>query len=262
MFSRHKQEHGDNSRFLIVKANATQLPLKSNSVSLVVATPPYIGAQLRRKGEYCTNSGNEYQALIGTFLAEAMRILKPYGHILITTARPPATRHHGYTEVLFRVLNKAAYRNDWRARKVRLERFSVEYVIFERMSWLALPVWVYEKLLERYSAPNDFVAHVFSGSGNGGIAALKIGRKPILVDLHYHRDAVTRITNFIRQNTRAAGGLPLTSDLDQVIKVPSKESTAMQQISTLTCPVCKAKLAVIKKSGPQSKKKSTKSKTK
>jgi DNA modification methylase len=52
---------------------------------------------------------------------------------------------------------------------------------------------VYRALLEQYSKPEQIVTHVFSGSGNGGIAAVLLNRKAILIVLHYHREVVKRL---------------------------------------------------------------------
>lgn len=184
--------------FLVVKANAGQLPIKKNSVDLVFATPPYIGARVLRKGDYCTSNPKEYKSMIGTFLAEAIKMLKPYGHLLITSSRPPSGGYRGGRKIVFRVLQKKADCGGWIFKPARLEIFFTHYMLVEPMCWWALPIRVYQSLLQRYSVPDDVVAHVFSGTGNGGIAALEMRRKAVLIDLHYHRDVMRRLNRKYR----------------------------------------------------------------
>jgi len=184
--------------FLVVKANAGQLPIKKDSVGLVIATPPYIGARVFRNGDYCTSNPKEYKSMIDTFLAEAIKMLKPYGHLLITSSRPPSGGYKGGRKIVFRVLQKRADRGGWISKPARFEIFFTHYMLVEPMCWWALPIRVYQSLLQRYSAVDDVVAHVFSGTGNGGIAALELRRKVVLIDLHYHRDVMRRLNRKYR----------------------------------------------------------------
>ena len=179
--------------YLVLKANAGKLPLKDGSVDLVLATPPFIGARILRKGDYCTSDSSEYRLMIETFLAEAVRILKPHGHILVTSSRPPSQRRKGVRKATFKVLRKEPRRGSWVAITVKREIFWTHYVLVENTCWWAFPLTIYRSLLQRYSLPGNVIAHVFSGSGNGGIAALQMGRCPVLIDLHYHRHVIRRL---------------------------------------------------------------------
>src|SRR5207245_9888466 len=59
--------------------------------------------------------------------------------------------------------------------------------------WQALPVSFYRILIHRYAAPGQSVTHVFSVSGNSGIAAMQLARTPILIDLHYQTQTQARL---------------------------------------------------------------------
>jgi hypothetical protein len=88
--------------YLILKANASHIPLKDGSVDMVLATPPYIGARPVGRGAFCTNSPREYKRMIDTFLTEALRVVKAEGYILMSTSRTPAERRPGAVKVIFR----------------------------------------------------------------------------------------------------------------------------------------------------------------
>jgi hypothetical protein len=187
--------------FLIIKADGGHLPLKSKSVNLVLATPPYIGAKRLRKGDYCTSNPAQYKSFRDSFLAEADRILEPYGHLLITPSCPPSITHVGARLVSFDVLHKDPIDPDWSRKIIARERYWTHFVSVESCWWAARP-WLYRSLLQRYSRLGDMVVHVFSGSGNSGIAALSAGRKPVLIDLHYHRNVLRRLRRYIRQQSK------------------------------------------------------------
>jgi hypothetical protein len=184
--------------FLVIKADAGQLPLKSRSVKLVLATPPYIGATCLRKGDYCTSDPTEYRSLIHRFVAEVDRVLKPYGYLLITPESPPSTTHVGARFVKFNVFRKDPFDPYWALKTVARETYWTHFVRVESCWWAARPS-LYRRLLHQYSRIGDIVVHVFSGSGNSGIAALADGRKPVLIDLHYHRNALRRLRRYFRQ---------------------------------------------------------------
>ncbi len=179
--------------YLILKANANRLPLQDKSVDMVLATPPYIGARPVGKGAFCTNSSREYKRMIDSFLAEALRVVKEDGYILMSTSRSPAETRPGTVKVIFQVFRKRLRRRKWVAEAVGREGFWTHGLVVKRSCWLAIPVKVYRALWEKYSQPDQIVAHVFSGSGNGGIAAVLLNRKAILVDLHYHREVSKRL---------------------------------------------------------------------
>lgn len=184
--------------FLVIKADAGHLPLKSRCVSLVLATPPYIGARRFRKGDYCTSDPIQYRSFINTFLVEANRILKLRGHLLILPPRAPSTTRVGARLVKFNVLRKDPFDHDWTRKIKGCETCWTHFVRFESCWWAARPR-VYRSLMQRYSSVGDTVVHVFSGSGNSGVAALEVGRKPVLIDLHYHRNALRRLRQYVRQ---------------------------------------------------------------
>lgn len=179
--------------YLALKANANQLPLKDKSVDMVLATPPYLGARSFGTGAFCTTSPREYSRMIDTFLREALRVVKAEGYIVMLTSRSPAERRSGARMVVFQIFRKELRRRKWVAELVSSESFWTHAIDAGRSRWLAIPVRVYRSLFEKYSKPGQIVAHVFSGSGNGGIAAVLLGRKVILVDLCYHQEVLKRL---------------------------------------------------------------------
>jgi DNA modification methylase len=188
--------------YLLLKANGGQIPLSNNSVSLVIATPPYFGESGYGKWDFCTTDPEEYARLMTRFLTEATRIVRPRGHILLILRRPRIRRSRGHRLVVFEVLQKRKLRDNWIRKHIKLEKFLTHYVDVKYSSWWALPVRLYRSLLDRYSRPGEIVAHVFSGSGNSGIAALELARKPILIDLYYHRRVGRRLDKKIESMRR------------------------------------------------------------
>jgi len=181
-------------KYLVITADAGHLPLKSRSVDMMFATPPTIGDIPYRKGDYCTDSPAQYGKWMEGFLGEANRILKPDGYLLMSGARSPRRTHVGKRLVDFGVLHKERTGKTWALKKLRTEYFWTHYLRVQSCWWAVRP-WIYRELLLKYSQPGDIVAHVFSGSGNSGIASLELNRTPILLDLHYQRDARRRLAN-------------------------------------------------------------------
>lgn len=177
--------------YLVLKANAAELPLLQDSVSLVIATPPYLTAQRIRKQEFGADTAAEYEALMDRFLEEAARVLTLGGHIAVHTDYPPSPKPGNQPQVVFQVWQKKT--RGAPAEWVASEPLRVRHIHVRDFSWLALPVWVYRVLIEKYSRPGDAIAHVFSGSGNGGLAALSLGRRPVLIDLYYQRQTLRRL---------------------------------------------------------------------
>lgn len=167
--------------YLLLKADAAQIPLATSSVDLVIATPPFPGERRFHQREFCTSSLGEYEEMIRRFVVEAARIVRPSGYILLQTAK--TTR---LMPKIFDVLQKRKQRHRWVPVHVRTEKHFVRNVGVKNFYWEALPVQFYRELMSRYSRAGDTVVHVFSGSGNGGLAAIDCGRKPILIDLCYH----------------------------------------------------------------------------
>jgi len=184
--------------YLLLKADASQIPLKNNSVSLVIATPPGLGVKRRRKRDYCTSDQEEYDLLMTKFLKEATRILKPCRHILLISSRPERVKSKGARRVVFHVLQKRVSRGHWTHERIKSETFLTHYVDMRNFPWWALSVRLYRNLILRYSEPGEIVAHIFSGSGNGGIAALELARKPVLIDLLYQRQTRRRLDERIK----------------------------------------------------------------
>jgi hypothetical protein len=180
--------------FLLLKASARQMPLPDDSVSLVIATPPCFGVRRLRRVDYCTNHADEYARLITEFLEEATRIVKPRRHILLTSRKWRAGKSQRARRVLFHVLQKRTSRSQRTLEPIKSEIFLTHFVKVRDFPWWALPLRLYRDLICRYTEPGEIVAHVFSGSGNGGIAALQLARKPILIDLYYHRQTRRRLT--------------------------------------------------------------------
>ena len=188
----------DRRPYLLLKADASQIPLKNNSVSLVIATPPGLYVKRRRKRDYCTSDQKEYASLMTKFLREATRILKPRRHILLISSRQGRGNSKGARRVVFHVLQKRASRGHWTPKRIKSETFLTHYVDVRNFPWWALSVRLYRNLIRRYTEPGEIVAHVFSGSGNGGIAALQLARKPVLIDLHYQRQTRRRLDERIQ----------------------------------------------------------------
>lgn len=197
-----EERRSDGRLYLLLKANGCQIPLSNNSVSLVIATPPYLGERGRRKEDFCTSDPEEYAVLMARFLTEATRIVRPRGHILLILKRPRIRRSRGHRLVVFDVLQKQALRANWIRNHIKSETFLTHYVDVKYSTWWALPVRLYRSLIDRYSRPGEIVAHVFSGSGNCGIAALELARRPILIDLYYHRQVRRRLDKKIESMRR------------------------------------------------------------
>jgi DNA modification methylase len=162
-------------------------------VRLVIATPPFLCEKRVRKTDYCTFDASEYKKWISDALAEAARIVVPKGHILLTTSMRKDGRVSRVKRVVFQVWQKRDARGGLR-RRARAELFPRYFVDMKNFRWYALSIRLYQTLIQRYSRRGDIVAHIFSGSGNGGIAALQLARKPVLVDLHYHRKVERRLS--------------------------------------------------------------------
>lgn len=188
--------------YLLLKATALQVPLLDNSVGLVIATPPGLGEKRARKQQFCTNDLREYELMMAQFLAEATRIVKPSGYILIY----PGHLQEGMTKV-FEVFQKQIRRGRPALIRKTSAKFTTRYGNVRDFYWDAIPVWVYGAVIRRYSDAGEIIAHVFSGSGNSGIAALELSRKPVLIDLHYHRQVQRRL----RKRTESGKRQPKSS---------------------------------------------------
>jgi DNA methylase len=181
------------SPYLFIKASADHIPLANNSVSLVIATPPIFGARHRPKTDYCTSDPEEYDLFIRRFLKEATRIVQPRRHILLVESRTQPRGSKGARPIIFHVLQKQMSHGHWTDQRIRSETFFTHFLDVQGFPWWAFSLRLYRSLIRRYSEPGDIVAHVFSGSGNGAIAALELARTPILIDLHYHRQISRRL---------------------------------------------------------------------
>jgi hypothetical protein len=181
------------SPYLLVKASADHIPLTNDSVSLVIATPPIFGVRHRPKADYCTSDPEEYDLFISRFLKEATRIVQPRRHLLLVESRIQPRGSKGARPVIFHVLQKQMSHGHWTHQRIRSETFFTHFLDVKDFPWWAFSLRLYRSLIRRYSEPGEIVAHVFSGSGNGAIAALELGRMPILIDLHYHRQIRRRL---------------------------------------------------------------------
>lgn len=180
--------------YALLRANASQIPLQDNSASLVLATPPDFGQKRFYQGEFCTKDSEEYDRMMRLFLAEATRIVKPNGHILL------CTRDHMRPKLkIFRVLQKRLCKRQWKIVDLKSRVFHERYVKIKNFYWRALPISVYRRLVSQFSNKGDTVVHVFAGSGNGGLAALELERRPVLIDLHYQGLVRHRLNLFLRR---------------------------------------------------------------
>jgi hypothetical protein len=193
-----KKRRMNGSRYLLIKASANQIPLRDNSVSLVIATPPIFGVKHRPKADYCTSDLKEYDLFITRFLTQATKIVQPRGYILLVESRIEPRGSKGARRIIFHVLQKQILRGRWTNQRIRSETFLTHFLDVKDFPWWALSLRLYRNLIQRYSHPGDIVVHVFSGSGNGAIAALDLGRRPILIDLHYHRQVGRRLRKRIQ----------------------------------------------------------------
>jgi len=185
--------------YLLLKADAGQIPLRDSCVSFVIATPPYLGTKRFRRGEYCTRDPELYRAQISRFLTEAVRIVEPNRYIVLISSRPPVRKSRGARTIMFHLLQKRIFRGCWTHKHIKKIEFQTHYMDVKPFpTWWALPIKLYRTLLDRYSQSGETVAHVFSGSGNSCIAALESGRKPVLIDLHYHRRIRRRLNKRIQ----------------------------------------------------------------
>jgi len=178
--------------YLLLKASADQIPLADNSAGLVIATPPYFGARALRRHEYGARHAADYEQRMARFFSEATRVVRPGGFVLLHTNYPAVFRSAIGRSITFTVERKRRRGREC-LQALKPIRFRTRHVYLRGFSWPALPVWVYRSLIEEHSRPDDLVVHVFSGSGNGGVAALELGRRFALVDLHYHRRVRRRL---------------------------------------------------------------------
>lgn len=58
-----EERRSDGGGYLLLKANGGQIPLSNNSVSLVIATPPYLGERHHRKEDFCTSDPEDMPSL-------------------------------------------------------------------------------------------------------------------------------------------------------------------------------------------------------
>jgi hypothetical protein len=185
--------------YLVIRARAENLPLLDKSVSLVIGTPPYLGASRVSQKECCTKNPGQYDALLCHILEEAARIIKPGGYLLLHTSWATARNTVGVLRIEFHVFRRPIRGGRHALEWVRSERFAARFVRVKGIPWLAFPIRLYRLLIQRYSNPGDTITHVFSGSGNSAIAALELSRVPILLDLHYHKAVKRRLNKWVRR---------------------------------------------------------------
>ena len=190
------------SPYLLLKASATHVPLAADSVNLIIATPPYLGERRTRKHQFCARSQDERDAHLACFLEEAARLLRPGGNVLLHWTKPKMRSPRSKVQIVFDALKKRVENGTGRLDSVAPQSFSVHYEDLDGFSWFALPSHVYRALIKHYSRRGDTVVHVFAGSGNGGIAALELSRRPVLIDLHYHRFILRRLERHRRSRAK------------------------------------------------------------
>jgi hypothetical protein len=193
------------SHYLILKGRAEQIPLRSGSGSLLIATPPYNGAPRIARQDCVTRDPLQYKRFLSRFLREATRVVRPGGFILLHTNIPPVARVRGAYRIVFTVYQKRRPRGRWTSCPVGSRRFLAQFARVRQIKWLALPVWLYRALVKQYSAPGDTVVHAFSGSGNGALAALELARRPVLLDLHHHRQVHKRLARMTKMRANGSG---------------------------------------------------------
>jgi DNA modification methylase len=181
-----------NPGYLLLKASALQLPLRDNSIDLVIATPPHLNSKRFGKAGFCTNDPREYQLLLKRTLAECIRIMKPHACALVFTREGRSK-----SSKIFDVFQKRFRGMRFGYDRIASESFHVRYAEVEGFLWEALPISLYRNLIHRYSTRGEYVVHVFSGSGNSAIAAIQLARIPILIDLHYHKQTQARLNRRI-----------------------------------------------------------------
>lgn len=211
--------------YLLLKATALQVPLLDKSVGLVIGTPPGLGEKRARKQQFCTNDLREYELMMAQFQAEAARIVKPSGYILLY----PGHLQKGMTKV-FEVFQKQMRRGRPALVHKTSAKFTTRYGNVKDFYWDAIPVWVYAALIRRYSEAGETIAHVFSGSGNSAIAALELSRKSVLIDLHYHRQVQRRLRKWAESRRRK----PKSSAKMQETKFFAAAGRALAKSESLT----------------------------
>lgn len=187
-------------KYLVIKADAGHLPLRARSAGMMIATPPFIGAIRFRKGDFCTDDAEQYRRWIKGFLGEAMRIMKPGAYLLMSGSREPRLTGVGKRRVEFGVFRKQRQEGRWVFQRTGTEAFWTHFMRVRSCWWACRPS-LYRELIVKYSQPGDVVVHVFSGSGNSGVAAVATNRKPILIDRHYQRDALRRVEAEAAENS-------------------------------------------------------------
>ncbi len=178
--------------YLLLRCRAEQLAIRDNSVDLVIATPPYYGEPRVPRMDCCPGNSWVYGAFLARCLSEASRIVRPGGYILVHIGKLPLNLS-GTLPFLFHVLNKSARGSPRTVTWIGTEEFHARFVAINGINWYALPMWLYRAIISRYSRPGAIVVHTFSGTGNSAIAALRLSRFPILVDLHHHRQVESRL---------------------------------------------------------------------
>lgn len=186
-------------RYLLVKATAEQLPLARETAGLVLMTPPYFGARQVPRRECNTTDLTAYTTFLGRALDEAARVAKCGGYILFHTNLRPVRNEGNIPVVRFEVFRRIGRGDDCTIEAAGHREVRVRLAQVEGVRWQGLPVRVYEILIRRYSRRAEIVTHVFSGTGNSALAALRLGRIPVLVDLHHHRIVQRRVRRHVRQ---------------------------------------------------------------
>jgi len=179
--------------YLLLKARAEKIPLLDGSARLVLVTPPYYGAKGIPQDECCTRDAEGYADFLARCLEESGRVAKRGGTVLLHTNLPPIRSVGGVPRIVFQVYLRETRGKRRTLRRLRPERFTARHARVKGIRWVGLPVWLYRTLVERYSHPGERVVHVFSGSGNGALAALGLLRKPVLIDLHHHKQVRRRL---------------------------------------------------------------------
>lgn len=208
--------------YWIYQGSADKLDkISDKSISCIVCDPPY-GADYQsrhRLEKFNPIAGDEHYPyqLMQDFLFEAHRVLKKQGAIYIFTGWSSFSNLVKQTGQFFRLGNPIAWiKSNWSAgnlvsdwanrielivyahkpgHRLRGER-PANALMFRRVDNLLHPTQkptaLLEYLITKSSDAGDTILDPFCGSGTTAIAALRTGRKAILVDVDEHCCAIAR----------------------------------------------------------------------
>jgi len=195
--------------------------LKSGSIDLVFADPPFNLGRGRFNYGAETDEAmppEEYGRWTGEWMLEARRVLKRGGHLFALMVEKWMKYWLPYAPDPFhflpwcktmssylgdeRTFNRASELIFWHWKGGKIKTFNKSHTFDGDKDWVMGPIavgeverqrgrkghpaprptWLYEHFISKCSQPGDIVLDPFLGSGTGGVAARKLGRRFIGYD--------------------------------------------------------------------------------